>query len=464
MDLRRPVSLYYERYRLRDDLYCWCEGWALPMRIAFYEPLARLALAVAFFASSVAINSASLLAAEPLKPIEADEQERAAIESLIRQLGDDSYEKREAAGEALLAMGLKALPFVARAVRSDDFEIRYRSEQIRQKLGAGDLTRRLEAFEKDPTDETDYGIPGWKEFRDRYGKLRGAKAMFVKMFREDRELMELEDDDTQRIKHTISMRLWQLQQNLSNNDQSKNFPLGKVAAILHKGKGSAETDFSGNINQIRFNLCYQQAFQQGMVDENARHVLRAILTRQIVDAEGWEFQQGLNLALQYDIKEALGPAIKLVESRGGGQVHLLSQALMAVVRFGGEEHIEAIEPLLAEKQVVMQFQHNKARKESQIGDMAMAAILKLASKDPKQFGIELQGNGPGQTPNLQMVGFENEASRQAARQKFDPFFTEWKAAHPSKGAGEKKPAEKLEVEKSSAEKLPAEKSPPETSK
>jgi hypothetical protein len=406
------------------------------MRICFYKLVTRLALGVVFFANVVALNGKPSFA-EPLSTIEADREEQATIESLIRQLGDESYDKREAAGEAIIAIGLKALPFIERAVRSDDFEIRYRSEQVRQKLRASDLTRRFEAFEKDNSDETDYGIPGWKEFRDRYGKLRGAKAMFVKMFYDDRELMEIEEGDSQKIKHTVSMRLWQLQQILSNNDQTKRFKLGKVAALLHKGK--AESDIAVGINQFYFQLCYQPEFQQGMNDSNVKEILRAILTRRIVEADGWEFNQALQLALQYDIKEAIEPAIKLIDSRGGGQVHLISQALMAVVRFGSKEHIERIEPLLTEKQVVLQIPTNKgARKESQVGDMAMAAILKLAAKDPKQFGIELEGQGPGQTLNLQMVGFENEAKRQAARENFDRFLTEWKTAHPAKASDDKK--------------------------
>lgn len=365
-----------------------------------------------------------------LESITATPEEQTKIESLIRQLGDESYDQREAAGEAIIELGLKALPFVEKAVKSDDFEIRYRSEQVRQKLRASDLARRLAAFEQDTTDETDYGIPGWNAFRASFGKFNGAKAMFIQMYRDDRELMELSLEESQKIKQAVSVRIFQFQQ--SQQDPNNKFPIGKIMALLYKGKVDGE--LVGGVNQFPLiNLCYQPVFQETMGNEKTRDIAKAILTRRIIEADGWEFQQALQIALQHDIKEALAPAIKMVESRGSGQPHLLSQALSAVVRFGTVEHVELIEPLLSEKQTVIQFQRNNGpRREGQVGDMAMAAILKLTGKDPKDFGIELDGQNPGQPLNLYMIGFENETKRQATREKFQPFFTEWKSGRAKK--------------------------------
>jgi hypothetical protein len=62
----------------------------------------------------------------------------ADAETLVRQLGDSDYGRREAAQKALAAMGEKALPAVERGAASGDFEIAARCEELARKLQAAD--------------------------------------------------------------------------------------------------------------------------------------------------------------------------------------------------------------------------------------------------------------------------------------------------------------------------------------
>jgi WD40 repeat protein len=67
------------------------------------------------------------------------------IAGLIRQLGHDEFAEREAASEALEAIGVSALPLVRKASLSNpDVEIRRRAEQVVEKLTARLQLRRLE--------------------------------------------------------------------------------------------------------------------------------------------------------------------------------------------------------------------------------------------------------------------------------------------------------------------------------
>jgi HEAT repeat protein len=61
------------------------------------------------------------------------------IKALIRQLGDDSFETREKATLALIAVGKPAVPFLQAAVKNPDLEVARRAE------------RCLKAIIKDPT-------------------------------------------------------------------------------------------------------------------------------------------------------------------------------------------------------------------------------------------------------------------------------------------------------------------------
>src|SRR5215475_8040048 len=65
------------------------------------------------------------------------EKEAERIARLIKQLGDDSFAKREAASKALEAIGKPALPALRKAAASgNDPELRQRAERIIQVIAA----------------------------------------------------------------------------------------------------------------------------------------------------------------------------------------------------------------------------------------------------------------------------------------------------------------------------------------
>ena len=61
-----------------------------------------------------------------LAPPEDVERSKKAIRALVRQLGDDSYKKRQAASKRLTAIGEPALPELRRVLNSPDPEVTYR--------------------------------------------------------------------------------------------------------------------------------------------------------------------------------------------------------------------------------------------------------------------------------------------------------------------------------------------------
>src|SRR5262249_5464859 len=70
-------------------------------------------------------------------------QER--IDRLIRQLGSDSFQEREAATRALARMGRAAVPALRRAARSPDLEVRARAGRLVRQFDA-DRYRALLTF------------------------------------------------------------------------------------------------------------------------------------------------------------------------------------------------------------------------------------------------------------------------------------------------------------------------------
>jgi HEAT repeats len=77
---------------------------------------------------------------ERLRKLKADGIDPGKIRTLIRQLGDDSFEAREKATQALIAIGEAAAPFLQQAIKSTDLEVARRAQ------------RCLAAIHKDPAE------------------------------------------------------------------------------------------------------------------------------------------------------------------------------------------------------------------------------------------------------------------------------------------------------------------------
>jgi hypothetical protein len=73
-------------------------------------------------------------------PLDADK-----VRALIRQLGDDSFEIREKASQALIALGEPAVPFLQAAAKSTDLEVARRAERCLQAIIKDPARRQTEA-------------------------------------------------------------------------------------------------------------------------------------------------------------------------------------------------------------------------------------------------------------------------------------------------------------------------------
>jgi hypothetical protein len=73
----------------------------------------------------------------------------AAVEALVRDLGDDSFQTRESATNKLTLIGGPALPHLEKALTSTDAEVRRRAALIKETIVATAVERRKEVLDKD---------------------------------------------------------------------------------------------------------------------------------------------------------------------------------------------------------------------------------------------------------------------------------------------------------------------------
>ncbi|HXG12588.1 MAG TPA: HEAT repeat domain-containing protein [Gemmataceae bacterium] len=67
----------------------------------------------------------------------ASDADPAKVKTLIRQLGDDSFEVRERASSQLVALGAPAVPYLREALKNTDIEVVRRAEECLRRIGEG---------------------------------------------------------------------------------------------------------------------------------------------------------------------------------------------------------------------------------------------------------------------------------------------------------------------------------------
>src|SRR5438552_5613976 len=75
----------------------------------------------------------------------ADAADEARLKALVRQLGDDSFAKREQATAQLVAAGARAKPFLKQAEHDSDLEVAHRARECRQRIEQGSTSAVLAA-------------------------------------------------------------------------------------------------------------------------------------------------------------------------------------------------------------------------------------------------------------------------------------------------------------------------------
>lgn len=356
-----------------------------------------------------------------------DAKSAAEISVLILQLGEESFERREAAAEKLLTYGLPALKLVEEGAKHQDPEIRYRCSVVRGALKELDLQRRLKAFAADVKGEKDHGLPAWDRFEKLHGGGAESRRLFIDIFTAEPNILKSMQLDVKKSTDVVSSRVFQLQQELQTQQPVS---LGSVAALLYAG---AEKDVALTMQnqQMIFNFCHQQSLRDAIMGGPKQVVVRSLLAKYIVRSEGWAAHQGLNLALQYDLKEGLVLARKMVKIRGAGQPHLLQMALLATAKLGGAEDFGEVESLLDDKTVIFSSQINNQVIQCQVRDFALVSLTHLVSRDKervkgtalesgdlKAFGFGRLEANPFQLYAPHTVGFANDADREKV-------FTKW---------------------------------------
>ncbi len=380
-------------------------------------------------------NTRHAMASEPGAP---------AHMSLVRQLGADSFARRQSARKKLLVIGIAAKPALIQGMQQDDLEIRLGSHRILVQVLQNDFDGRIAAFLDDRSGGGVHDLPGWRTFRDEVGDNNTTRHLYADMLRAEHELIEALGRKDAALEQMLVDRIqFLMAPNMAFGGRRSPVPGATLATILLIGTQSLKAPTPGaesrsittTTSRIASILNYpntSRAVLQGAYSPQIKKLLGSWIDG-IGDSQqqfGWSY--AMQLALKFDLRER-GPRIarKVLENPGPSSSSV-PYAAIVLGRFGTVQDAQRLEPHLTNTQVFHTWSNTQLKKEPiriQVRDAVLAIMIRLHGEDPSDYGFKLLQADEQMIYKIYTMGFLEDSQRDAA-------FAKWKA-HISPGKDDK---------------------------
>jgi hypothetical protein len=336
--------------------------------------------------------------------------------ALVQQLGAEHFAARERATSELIKMGLPGRKALEQGRGHADREIRYRCKRILSIVEELDFQRRLAGFAAG-RNGGEYDLPGWTRYRGLFGDDGDARKLFVEMQKAEAGLMEAIENGPEGVGKVVDVRCLELQQ--SQRVLRQSISLGSIASLLFAA-GDDNVHLNLQSESILSSLCHQSELRNAMLDTSKKKFVEKMLGAWIKRGDGWTAYQSLSLAMQYDLKEGLVPAAKALENPGS-QPYVRQNAILAIAKLGDDSHIALLESALDDKSRCATQRIKDVTYQTQIRDVALAAVLIMKKQDPKKFGFDRIQQHSTNVLVTSTVGFENDEKRNKTFAKWKEF-------------------------------------------
>ncbi|HQU42119.1 MAG: hypothetical protein B7Z73_14695 [Planctomycetia bacterium 21-64-5] len=376
------------------------------------------ALAVISWLSCFA--TAPLFAADIRLPANAGETADAdQIAKLVGELGANTFIVRQHAQRALVEIGLPAKAALETAVHDPDGEVRQRARQALAAIADVDFHARLGAFLADPDPDHDYGLAGWQRYRSLSGEGPAARRLFADMQRAERELLEAVANAPAQAGALLDARCQQVENGTAGDPfKQSHLSLATMSALLF-ASGNPEVPVSAHAGGSLFSFGSQAALAQAMHSRPPSPVrpLVAAWVGRSFEVDSLTSYRNQLLAMQYNLKEAVAPALKLIQPPGG-RPEWEHFAILAIAKLGGQEHVAALEPLLNDERTIDASDRGGQKSDAEIRDVALAAMLHLTGQKLSDYGFQHAKANPTLLWNATSLGFNDPAAREEALKKW----------------------------------------------
>ncbi len=337
--------------------------------------------------------------------ITADDIRKA--ETLIPKLGAEEFAVREAADRDLKAMGRRALPVLAKAVKTTlDPEIRVRSERLLARAATDDFNARLATFLADRDDKYDHKLPGWTHFREATGNVTDARNLYAEMMRSEpnRDVIAgLAQSKEELVRRVLARRqeLYALMYPAAMvvNGQriaAERYDPTTLDAVTMLFADIVTGDKDGaravGVRAITTSVLMTRSNLRTELASSAETAaVRQLFAKWVDTREApLSLYNAMTTATQLNMKDvAIKTAKKLLKVDTGVTPIYWSYAITTLGKMGGKDELPTIVNYLADDRVVRQAIANQP--ETQLRDIALAVALLLTERDPREFGYTVNG-------------------------------------------------------------------------
>ncbi|HEY7156434.1 MAG TPA: sigma-70 family RNA polymerase sigma factor [Gemmataceae bacterium] len=410
-----------------------------------------LTVLVGFGGVALVPGSGHLLTAGAAKaPKEGgDAKPDAEAQKLVRQLGDLSFAKRQAAEKALTNLGAPAAASVRVGMGDADPEIARRCAAIWPRLWQTEIAR------PDADRLAGYTHPLWARFRKVAGDDASSRNLFAELAADLRRFEKLEAINADPAKAAdayaaeLKERVEALNQGWREADAAAGGRTGMIrprsgyptqvefATLLFLGTfpSTAAVTYrrTGNWDSASHSMVF--ALGQAQTPALRRLVAAWLETR----TDQGAIQIGLSQAVHYPISEVLPAARKHAASAelASGTRAL---ALLVIARLGGAKDLPLLKRAFADTRVwyttkLASGTANERTIEVQVGDTAVGSALWIYGQRAADFGFpmaEMFKNHPDTLAQYGMLGFLDNDTRQAAHKKAEEWLNEHKNDKPKR--------------------------------
>jgi RNA polymerase sigma factor (sigma-70 family) len=357
----------------------------------------------------------------------------ATPEDLVNQLGDDSFAQREAAQNALRAMGARAYPAVKAGLKSKVAEIAQRCERLLPDLRVAGLST--------------LDHPLWAHYQKVIGKTDDDRKLFVEAVSDKRraEYFEAVADNPDGAgaiyQRELDGALRHLVEKYDENRERNKFNTG----LTHPSVGTP--DHAGMVALLflgtfpatgKTTPTYQHSFLHGhyynlmTMPKNStawaaekRLYAAWLATRREPVAQ----RIGLQRATYFEIAEAI-PTARAIAADEKRELGDRVTALFVVAQSGNKADVALCEPLFKSEVVYHTTNYSDGKGQypviTQVRDVAVAMALVLHGQEPIDYEYEFlvmyKARGLEMRKKTPFYGFRTDAARQKAHEKARAFF------------------------------------------
>jgi len=204
-------------------------------------------------------------------------------------------------------------------------------------------------------------------------------------------------------------------------NQTNEIPPQTMATLLLIGSDKAVGQNSLGMSQL-YSLLNQQPVQQAITGGKHTSVLVKLLEEWVTSGTSTVSHYGMMLALKYDLQKAALQQAKKIISQRTTSSSMLQYAIIAIGKYGGEEHMPLLKSLLENKTVCHTWSNRALKKDGsikiEVRDVALVILLRLLGKDPAQYGFKLLRESPDTLYYVYTFGFIEDKERDAAHAKW----------------------------------------------